>query len=101
MTAEPPRGDTVTGQVPLPGMPEQTQACTCGPGVWGACDQCGAEAWVNHRCPFPCDDVTCESVYLCVGCLTGRPCPMHDDDWDDPAEDYAPVVTAAPLARYL
>lgn len=86
------------------------EPCTCGPGAWGTCDQCGTEAWVNHRCPFPCDDVTCENGSLCIGCLTGRPCPMHngpdwDDDWDDdeydPADDYVPVVTAVPLARYL
>lgn len=25
------------------------ESCTCGPGVWGTCDYCGTEAWVNHR----------------------------------------------------
>lgn len=60
------------------------EACTCGPGAWGTCDQCGAEAWVKHHCGFPCDDVTCEDGSICRGCLTGRPCPMHNgDDWDD------------------
>jgi hypothetical protein len=63
-----------------------TDVCTCGSGVWGTCDECDTEAWVNHRCPFPCDDVTCENVALCVGCRTGRPCPMHngpDEEWDE------------------
>jgi hypothetical protein len=81
--------------------------CTCGSGVWGTCDQCDAEAWVNHRCPFPCDDVTCENGSLCIGCLTGRPCPMHnrddygDDEWDDEYDPADDVVTRVPLARYL
>lgn len=61
--------------------------CTCGSGYWGTCDQCGVGAWVKHRCPFPCDDVTCENGALCIGCLTGHPCPMHNgggdpDEWD-------------------
>jgi hypothetical protein len=29
------------------------------------------------------DAVTCESVYLCIGCLTGHPCPMHNGDEED------------------
>jgi hypothetical protein len=74
-----------------------SETCTCGPGAWGTCDQCGVEAWVKHHCPFPCDDVTCEDGSLCIGCLTGRPCPMHngawDDDWDDWDEDATPAAT--------
>ena len=67
---------------------EVAPACTCGPGAWGSCDQCGVEAWVKHHCPFPCDDVTCEKGSLCIGCLTGRPCPMHNgDEWDDDWSD--------------
>jgi hypothetical protein len=63
---------------------ETARECTCGPGVWGTCDTCGADAWIKHHCPFPCDDVTCEDGSICIGCLTGRPCPVHnDDDWDD------------------
>lgn len=57
-------------------------ACTCGPGVWTTCNQCGADAWCNHHCDFPCDDVTCEGGMACTGCLTGRLCPMHNDDDD-------------------
>ena len=86
--AEVERVDVVDGQVPLPGMPEPARVCTCGPGAWGTCDQCGTEAWIKHHCPFPCDDVTCEDGSLCIGCLIGRPCPMHNDygygeGWDD------------------
>ena len=71
MTAQ--RGDAAT-----------TAVCTCGPGVLGTCDICGDDAWVNHRCPFPCDDVTCDNRLVCMGCLTGRPCAVHNDtevDW--------------------
>ena len=45
--AEVERVDVVDGQVPLPGMPEPARVCTCGPGAWGTCDQCGTEAWIK------------------------------------------------------
>jgi hypothetical protein len=57
--------------------------CTCGPGAWATCDLCGADAWCSHHCPFPCDDVTCENGAVCTGCLTGRLCPVHNDDEGD------------------
>lgn len=60
--------------------------CTCGPGVWTACDRCGSSAVCTHECGFPCDDVTCENGTVCWGCL-GRPCPVHNDDEYDDEED--------------
>lgn len=56
--------------------------CTCGqPGTsWGYCDACELDRWVVHRCPFPCDDVTCENGALCLSCITGKPCPSHDSE---------------------
>ncbi|TKJ24349.1 hypothetical protein A6V29_04955 [Blastococcus sp. CCUG 61487] len=60
--------------------------CTCGPGAWGTCDTCGVDAWIKHHCPFPCDDVTCEGGSICIGCLTGRPCPVHNDTEEDGPE---------------
>ena len=71
MTAQ--RGDAATAE------------CTCGPGVWATCDDCEDDAWCNHQCDFPCDDVTCENRMVCTGCRTGRRCPVHNDpeeeDW--------------------
>lgn len=69
------------------GEPAQVEAptavCTCGPGAWGTCDTCGVNAWIKHHCPFPCDDVTCEDGSACIGCLTGRSCPVHNDTEED------------------
>ena len=63
----------------------QAAVCTCGAGAWGTCDTCGVDAWIKHHCPFPCDGVTCEDGSICIGCLTGHPCPVHNDaeeeDW--------------------
>lgn len=37
------------------GQQQHGRECTCGSGTRGTCDTCGAEAWIKHHCPFPCD----------------------------------------------
>lgn len=71
--------------------PASETACTCGQAgtFWGGCESCGLDRWVVHRCPFPCDDVTCENVAMCLPCLGAPPCPAHDD------EDYALMLATA------